>query len=694
MRPRLDQWIAAGLTSLLLLGNAAVAGAADGSGVGSNNLADLSLEQLMSIEVYSAAKKKQRLSDSAAAVYVLTQDDIRRSGVTTIPEALRLVPGVEVGRISSNTWAITIRGFNERFANKLLVLIDGRSVYTPLFAGVYWDVQDVVLEDVDRIEVIRGPGGTLWGANAVNGVINIITKSAKDTQGVLVSGGAGTEETGFTTARYGAEIAPHTYARVYTKYFERDSFESTRAGNQGHDASDNWWQGRGGFRVDWDPGDADALTVQGDVYGGDSDSFSGQAAPPPDFAVSGPESPGVIGGNVLARWTHRLAGGSETQLQGYFDRTDRDSRPPTIDEHRNAADLDFQHRIQLWKNHDVVWGLGYRAVWDDLPGSFSLSFDPQKRTVHLFSGFVQDEMAFFDDRLRLTLGTKLEHNSYSGVEVQPNARALLKISDNQSLWGAISRAVRTPSRSENDIRITSAVIPAGTPGTPCETSPLPCYVTFFGDHGFNAEKLIAFELGYRAQVRENLSFDVTGFYNLYDGLRTVVPDPSRAFVETDPAPIHSVIPLFVANGLEADTWGFEAVADWRPLDFWTLRSGYTYFDMDLNFSATSQGDPVSGFAKGSSPKNRVFVRSLLDLPHNFELDTNVSWVDNLQSLGVGDYATLDLRVGWRPTDAIELSLVGQNLLEDSHQEFASSQFVNDEPTRVQRGVYGKVTLRF
>jgi iron complex outermembrane receptor protein len=671
---------------LTILGCASAAHAEE---VASRDLADLSLEELMGIEVYSAAKKKQRLSDSAAAAYVLTHEDIRRSGVTSIPEALRLVPGVEVARIDSNKWAITIRGFNERFANKLLVLIDGRSVYTPLFAGVYWDIQDVVLEDIDRIEVIRGPGGTLWGANAVNGVINIITKSAKETQGALLSAGAGTEEEGFGTIRYGAQIAPNAYGRVYGKYFARDDFKGTTTGRD--DASDEWHMSHGGFRMDWEPQESDAFTLQGDVYEAEVGSFSATAEPPPVFLSAGTEHPNAYGGNLLARWTHRFAGGSEAQLQGYYDRTDRDSRPQTVNENRNTADLEFQHRLKIWDRHDIVWGLGYRVTWDEIPGSFSLSFDPEKQTDNLVSAFLQDEISFLDDSVRLTLGTKLEHNDYSGFEVQPNVRGLWKPDERDTLWGAISRAVRTPSRSEDAIRIVSAVVPAGTPGTPCETSPFPCFINFNGDSDFEAEELLAFELGYRREVRENLGLDLTSFYNIYDNLRTVVPGAPG--FEDNP-PTHLVIPINVGNGLEGETWGFELAADWRPIESWTLRSGYTFFEMDLSFKDGAETDPVSGFADGSSPQNQLFVHSMLDLPYDFEFDTKFRWVDDLKSLDIEDYASLDLRLGWHATENIELSLVGQNLLEKTNQEFESSQFVSDEPTKVERGVYGKVTLEF
>jgi iron complex outermembrane receptor protein len=691
MRKILAQCLVAGLVFSTTVGGI-VMGASAGEALAATDLADLSLEELMNIEVYSVAKKNQKLSDSAAAVYVLSQEDIRRSGVTSVPEALRLVPGVDVAQIDSNKWAISIRGFNERFANKLLVLIDGRSVYTPLFAGVYWDIQDLVLEDIDRIEVIRGPGGTLWGANAVNGVINILTKNAKDTQGGLLSGGAGTKEEGFTTARYGAKVAKDAYVRVFGKYFQRDSFESTVPGTG--EGSDSWHLAHEGFRMDWDPSASDSITLQGDFYNGKAGSDTTVASLAPPFTLSGADRSDLIGGNLLGRWTHKLTGGSETQLQAYYDRTDRDSSPVTLKEQRNTADIDFQHRFQLGGRHDIVWGLGYRVTWDELDNSFSIAFEPENRTLNLFSGFVQDEIALLEDSVRLTLGTKLEHNDYTGFEVQPNVRTLWKATERQTVWGAISGAVRTPSRAEDDIRINSAVVPAGLPGSICATSPLDCVVAMFGNSGYESEDLVAFELGYRAQVRENLGVDATAFYNLYWNLRTIVPDPAAAFPEGSPAPPHLVIPLDVGNGLDAYTWGFEVAADWRPLDFWKFRTGYTFLEMDLDFDSSAQTDPVSGTADGASPQNQVFVRSFMDLPYRLELDGDFRWVDDLKSLDVDAYAQVDLRLGWRPTEQLEFSLVGQNLLHQGNQEFSSSAFVGDQPTKVERSVYGKVTITF
>ena len=677
------------MCALMACGSTVGQAVADYQQYAAAELADLSLEELMNVEVYSVAKKRQKLSDSAAAVYILTQEDIRRSGVTTIPEALRLVPGVEVARIDSNKWAITARGFNERFANKLLVLIDGRSVYTPFFAGVYWDVQDAVLEDIDRIEVIRGPGGTLWGANAVNGVINIITKSSKDTQGVLLSGGAGTEEEGFSTARLGFKLSDNAHARVYGKWFQRDDF----ATETDDDASDEWDAVRGGFRVDWEPAADDLVTLQGDIYTGEVGAKTTVPTLEPPFSSTTSSDSDISGANLLGRWSHTLPGGSNVRLQMYWDRTARKSRI-TTHETRDTVDVEFQHHVSIADIHDFVWGLNYRHSRDEIDGTFPISLDPDERGMDLVSGFLQDEISLLDDVLRVTLGTKLEYNELSGFEVQPNARALWKVDDRNSLWAAVSRAVRTPSRAEDDIRINSSVFPPGTvPGLPPGTETLPVVVALFGDRSFVSEELIAFELGYRTQPRENFWVDIATFYHLYDDLRTITPagDP---FLETDPLPPHLVVPFSATNSMEGEAWGIEVAADWRPFERWKLRSGYTFLEMDLDLDDIGKADTISRAADGSSPQNQVFVRSLLDLPYDFELDANVKWVDELKALAIDSYATLDLRLGWRPTDSLELSLVGQNLLEREQQQFGSSAFVSDEVTKVERGVYGKVTWRY
>jgi len=677
----------------------------------SADLADLSLEELMNVEVYSAAKKKQKLGDSPSAAYILTQADIKRSGAMSIPEALRLVPGVEVAHIDSNKWAITIRGFNDRFANKLLVLIDGRTVYTPLFAGVYWDVQDTMIEDIDRIEVIRGPGGTVWGANAVNGVINIITKSSEDTQGTLASYGMGDELDYNAALRFGGKLGEAGHYRIYGKWFQRDDFE-TAAGTNG---GDGWRQGRAGFRSDWEMGDDDTFMASGEIYDGTSDSRAVTAtldpATAPAYETIELERTDVAGGHLLARWTHRFSETSETEVQTYYDRTTRSSGG--FREDRDTVDIEFTHRVGLWSWNDLVWGLGYRVTRDDLlndgldgaalvdPGSFvddpysigRFSWSPTERDMQTFNGFVQDEISLFDDRLLVTLGTKVEHNDSTGWEVQPSLRALFKLAERHSVWAAVSRSVRTPSRSEDDISINADVF---APGEPPFTPPARTVGAFSGTRSFKSEDLVAYELGYRAQLHDTVSLDVAGYYNDYDDLRSLSVDPALG-VGTD----GDGNPFLVATGIatnfmHGETFGVEVALDWSPTEFALLRSGYTYMDIDLSYNQGAEvpfRDPLSILAEGQSPHNQVFAHGFFDLPHDVDLDLVVRYVDRLESIDIDSYITLDVRAAWEPVDGLELAFVGRNLTEDSHPEFASSTLVGSVPTEVQRSFFGMLTYR-
>jgi len=678
---------------LLCRSHSAFAGADDtSSATASMDLAELSLEELMNVEVYSVSKKKQKLSDSAAAIYVLTQDDIKRSGATNIPEALRLVPGVEVAHIDSNNWAITIRGFNERFANKLLVLIDGRSVYTPLFAGVYWDVQDLFLEDVDRIEVIRGPGGTLWGANAVNGVINIITKEAANTQGVAAQVLVGNKLDYEGAARYGGKIGDVGHYRIYGKWFQRDNFETAPepatglAG--GLNGGDGWRQGRAGFRADWQTSEADFFTAEGDIYQGTSDSRAGSASLDPPYlppVYPAVERTDVAGGNLLTRWRHEFSEDNTTELQVYYDRTNRKSGD--FREDRDTVDFEFQHNINLWRRHQIVWGLGYRISGDSLLKDFRYSWTPKSRSTDLYSGFVQDEISFLDDKLKLTIGTKLEHNSYTDWEVQPNIRALWRPADRHTLWASISRAVRTPSRSEEDIRLNTAVVPPNAfgPGNP----PLPTVVSLFGNHGFDSEDLIAYEFGYRSQLHDTLSIDLTAYYNDYDHLRTISPDGSPFLEGT-----HLVQPFLATNFMNGETYGVEVAVDWSPTDYTLVRAGYSYIDIDLSLNAGAAGDTLSLIADGASPHNQAFAHWFLDLPYDTSFDLVMKYVDRLETLNVDSYFQLDTRLAWEPIPGLELAFVGQNLTNGSNQEFTSSALVSSLATRVPRSFYGSVTWHY
>ncbi len=634
-----------------------------------NDLTELSIEDLMNIEITSVSKKVQKLSDAAAAVFVITQEDIRRSGVSSIAESLRMVPGIQVARIDSNKWAITSRGFNGRFANKLLVLMDGRSVYTPFFSGVFWDVQDTLLEDIDRIEVIRGPGASLWGANAVNGVINIITKAAKHTQGGLIAAGAGTEEKGFGNIRYGGNIGENAYYRVFAKYFNRDN----SVNSLGKKAEDEWEVLRGGFRMDWQVSHQNSLTLQGDIYHGDTNGEVRTFLPNFPFTSIIKEESNNSGGNILARWRHVSSDTSDMELQIYYDREDRYPET-TLDTSRNTFDIDFQHRFVLGKRQEIIWGLGYRYTNDNVGNTFSFSFDPARRQFDLFSAFIHDEILLVPDRLRLILGSKFEHNDFTGFEIQPTARMIWTPNENHSIWAAISRAVRTPSRAENDVHAFTRAFP---PNSIFPDSPL-AFILLQGDNGYESEELIAYEAGYRFRPIHQLSVDITGFYNKYDKLRTIEQTTPFSFV--------------IDNKMEGETYGFELATDWRPAEWWYLRTAYTFLNMLLSLDSDSR-DIQSEIAEDEIPNHQLSFRSFMDLPRNFELDVWLRYVDELSAQNIDRYFTLDVRIGWKPLANLDISLIGQNLLDNHHPEF-ESEILDVPPVEIERSVYGKITWWF
>lgn len=637
-------------------------------------LTTMSLEELMNLEILSVSKKMETAVEAAAAVTVITQEDIHRSGATTIAEALRMAPGMNVARINSNQWAVSARGFNGLFANKLLVLIDGRSVYTPLFSGVFWDVQDTLLEDIDRIEVVRGPGAAVWGSNAVNGVVNVITKSAKDTQGALLSSGGGIEEEIFGQARYGGQAGETVFYRVYTKYFERDAFV---AADQG-ETYDEWDILRGGFRLDWLADAEDSVTIQGDIYGGDvGHKLDIIGHTPPFFSTAQRASQDVGGGNVLARWTHEISETSNFELKANYDRTER--RTLVIDEIRDTLDVDFQHMFELIAHHNVTWGLGYRVTRDDIDNSAVMIFNPQSRTDQLFSAFIQDDFPVFCDEMRLTLGSKFEHNDYTDFEVQPGARLLWTPHERHTVWGAVSHAVRTPSRFEHDMRFLYAAVPEG---------PDPAMLfSLVGNDAFESEKLFAYELGYRVQPADVLSVDVAVFYNVYEDLQTYNALPPELNLEDVP---HLHVDQVAGNNMDGESYGAEVSAHWTPLPSWRLAAGYTFLRLHLHLDEGFQSSDEA--AEGDSPRNQFHMRSFLNLPGNLQFDTAWYYVDRLPNQDIAGYQRIDLRFGWRSPQDVEFSLVVQNLLDNDHPEFGRG--ILQTPARIERTAYGKITWRF
>jgi len=640
-------------------------------------LLELDLDQLMTLEVTSAARKSQKLSETASAVYVITQDDIRRSGATSIPEALRLAPGVQVARIGADKWAITIRGFNARFSNKLLVLMDGRSVYDPLYSGVFWHAQDAVLEDIARIEVIRGPGAALWGANAVNGVINIITQSAEQTQGTLVSARVGNEDRGELALRYGGRWGEDTAYRVYAKGMKRDASVTV----DDRDANDAWQASQAGFRVDSRLSAQEKWTLQGDIRDDESGEFNSTNSsafllPPHNIPTNIDTS--SRGFNLLTRYQRRTET-TENTLQLYYDSFEYHFGDGL---HRwHTFDVDWQQQLLSTDQHDWLWGLGYRWIGHEFKDTPNAVMLPSEAELNLLSGFVQDQIMLRPDLL-LTLGAKLEHYDTLGWEFQPSARLLWSLSPTESLWGAISRAVRTPTRSETGLIVDIAVIPPLTPGNPTN---LPIKLTFFGNPDFESETVIAYEIGWRRQWDARLSTDVALFWNYYDQLRSATAgDP---FPGLEPIP-HLVLPVNAGNDLSARTYGLEITADWRPFDHWRLQASYSYLQADLEGSAIGAAE-----AEGGNPRHQLSLLSSLTLSRQTELNVWLRYVDELPALQVPAYTTLDARLAWSPHPDLTFSLVGQNLLDDRHPEFFSSD-VGPVLGEIERSAYLKALWKF
>jgi iron complex outermembrane receptor protein len=638
------------------------------------NLKHLSLEQLGSIEVTTVSKDPQQVLKTPAAVFVITQEDIRRSGATSIPEALRLAPGVEVARVDADHWSVAIRGFAGQFSKSLLVLIDGRSVYTPLFEGVFWDVQNVMLEDVERIEVIRGPGGTIWGANAVNGVINIITMSSENTRGALVALGVGNVDQGTGSVRYGGTAGKDFNYRIYGI----GSIRGPEFHSDG-DGFDRWRMGQMGFRTDWKSGQKDTFTVQGDIYRGQSGdrTFIATFSPPTETQQDAKAS--VSGGNLLARWQHTTGEGSDIQIQAYFDRTNR--QEIELGETRDTFDIDFIQHARVRGDQELTWGLGARVSPSNfVQSSAGVNFLPNKQTDSIYSGFVQYEVPIVHDKLTLTAGTKLEHNNFSGFEYEPSVRLLWTPTARQSFWAAVTRAVRTPSRLDQDVAF--AILVQATP-------PPPIYFEILGNPKLRAEQLIGYGVGYRTEINRNVYVDFTAFYNTYKDLQGYGP-PFPAEANTPPPP-HIFFVLPYANVIRGSTVGTEIAPNWKITRWWQVRGSYSFLHMDLKDKPgfTDVGNLLSSYL-GSSPSSLVGFQSLFNLPKHFELDATYRYSSALPAQLVSSYSTADLRLGWHFGEGLDFSVVGQNLLQPSHKEFGGDP---GPLVGIKRSVYGKITWR-
>lgn len=627
----------------------------------------LSPEELFSATVVSVSKKEEKLVDAPAAIFVLSNEDIIRSGATSIPEALRMVPGVQVARVNANSWAISVRGFNGSLTNKLLVLIDGRTVYDPLFSGVYWDVQDTVLEDIERIEVIRGPGATMWGANAVNGVINIITKKASDTQGNLASVTAGNQDR-IVEGRSGGKLGDNGYYRVYGKYFDREDEQTV----SGLNARDGQEMGHGGFRADWKDNSTakDDYTLQGDIF----HSGTGNYRTTPIFNTTtrqlNVEDIDAKGANILGRWNRTLDDDAHLTVQSYVDYEERNQL--LLGDKRTTFDVDAQYEFPQAGRHQFITGGGYRYSTDLLTAMPLTTFTDNGERTQVFSSFLQDKITLVPKSWFLTLGSKLEHNDYTGFEIEPNARLQWHINDKQMAWTSVSRAVRTPSRLEEDLHFVQVAAPSAS----IDTLPNP---------ELESEKLVAYEVGYRQQLTPKVTADVAAFYNDYDGL---VNYTSQG-LSIGSNPTRLVIGLGPENITSAKTYGGETALSWHALPEWNLSASYSLLFMHVHSSVTSAKQ-----AEDQSPQHQANLRSQWDVSKDVTFDTMLYYNSGLDAFGVKDRVRLDMRLGWKLTDGLQFSLVGQDLLDASKHEFGSPTDNQLFATEINRSVYGNFTWRF
>lgn len=649
-------------------------------------LANQSLQDLMNIQVTSVSKTEQKLSQAASAVFVITQEDIARSGARNIPDLLRMVPGVDVAQINANNWAISVRGFNKLFSNSLLVLVDGRSVYTESFGGVFWDQLDMPLEDIERIEVIRGPGGSVWGANAVNGVINIITKKASDTKGAMAVGGGGTIGQAFGTVQYGGDLKGSTQYRAFMKYLNYGDFPNAL----GQSGADGWHSLLGGFRSDTAVTSRDSLMVQGQLFNerktiptGELPSIFSPALVPVDISFN------ISGGFIQGTWKHTYSGQSNASLEMWYDHYQRNDG---LNDGRGTLDVNFQQEYSGWARQSVTWNVEFRRTSSYAPGDFTLSFVPPGLTTHLFSMAAQDEIAVIPDQLFVTGGIRVDHNHYTGWNAMPSGRVAWMPSSNETVWAAISDSVRTPSQVDAGFRanLGSFTPPGG-----------PLFLTSFeGNPKIDDESLVAYEFGYRTVIGDRWSFDLASYYNHYEHL--VAYDLGTAYFESTPFPPHMVLPLTDGNLMHGETHGIEAWTSWKATNWWTLSPGYAFEAIHMH-GITNVGPLSVNLAQTSSPTHSAQLRSHVSLPRGLSWDTSSSFADSLvgyQFVGgaavprkVPAYTRLDSQLSWQFLEGCRVSIVGQNLVQDHHMEFIDwTQSTGSN--LVKRSAYLEFTARF
>lgn len=633
----------------------------------------MTLEQLGTIEVTSVSKAPEEVWNTPAAIYVITQDDIQRSGATNIPGALRLAPGVEVARIDTGEYAIGIRGFNSRLSRSVLVLIDGRTVYSTFTAGTYWETQDVLMKDIDRIEVIRGPGGTIWGPNAVNGVINIITKNTKDTQGMLGTAGGGDVEQDFGDARYGSGNGRGFTYRAYVKGFGW--------GPQYHSDGDNyddWDSGQGGFRMDWNAHSRDSFRLQGDMYG---QKFGERITattynPPANFNVQGDAH--LYGGNILWNWSRAQGEGKDIQLAAYFARDTRNEL--NVGDIRNTVNVDLLDRFRL-PGQEISWGLTARLSHGHEVEVYSgLTFTPSQRTDALYQGFIQDEVSLVKNRLSLVAGTKILKTNYTGVLEEPSGRLLYTPTATQTIWAAYTHGLRTPADVERDFNL-SSYLGTGSNGEPS-------FACFCANPNFRSEQLNGYELGYRGLEGQKFYVDIAGFYNHYGDLFSEDLLAISAN-QNNPPPTHNLISAQFGNGLVASTTGVEVAPMWRPQPWWRLGGSYSFLDMHVEKGTNSKDIGSAPTVQGSSPEYQALIQNGFDLPKSVSADVYVRYVSALPGLSVPSYWTGNATLQWAATHHIRLKAVGQNLLQPHHVEFV---YDPGPAVGIRRGFYGEITF--
>ncbi len=639
-----------------------------------NNLFEMSLEQLLEIKVISVDKALKSLEDTPAAMYVVTRDDIRASGAETIADALRLVPGLHVGQVTASSLAVGARGLNGRYNNKFLILIDGRSAFSQLYNGISWDAADVPLEQIERIEIVRGPGGSLWESKAMNGIVNVITQNSRATIGTTVQGEAGNEHRAGALIQHGAELGEGVTLRAWGAYDEWDGL----ALPAGDSVRDGYKQERGGFRLDWQVADNQTFMLSGDLFTRDVDD----SVPLVDLTAPGLRRLDTSGeehdgGSLLGRWDWQRGAGETVSLQGYYSHAKVSSA--LLDYTCDTIDVELNHQLPVGDRNTVNWGAGFRYLYDDTEGQNGLHYDPDDYDFKAYSLYLQDEFAAVPDKLFLTFGVKAEHNSYTDWEFQPTARLLWKAAPGHNLWGAVSRTVRTPSRSDVAIDMIATAYPGF----------LPTVVNALGNPDIDAEKAVTWEAGYRTVPNTWSSLDLTVYYTRYDDLIRNIP--GTPYRQMAPAPPRVVLPVLFENSLEGDSTGFEIALKLEPANWWRINLNYTW--QNTNLDEKQRGSRASTSQEASFPEHQANLLANFKLNEKWQLGTVLRYVGKVEESGIPAYVEGDLNLFWQPSKNLDMTVSVRNLFDAQHPEYPKAAFA-DVPLEVERSVVAKVTWKF